>query len=237
VEKFLTLTHEAYKERFGETFSKKIEGFFTDEPQYQRWATPYTDMVAAYWKEQYGEDILDGLGLLFAIRFGGHLRICNYMIESREVSLGIFVVAERLKDRVCFFIIAAIDELHRLIVLAQVCSQEKGKNCRDHNNNRRHDSDDKAGFFLFGSGCALPRCFCNGIFNVLVIHFFHFRTPSVWMIFLRLIDFQRQIWLKKSEKSSNASQICENCRVPYIYISTNQSICKVFGQKILIARR
>ena len=33
VEKFLTLTHEAYKARFGESFSEKIEGFFTDEPR------------------------------------------------------------------------------------------------------------------------------------------------------------------------------------------------------------
>lgn len=70
VKQFLALTHEAYKERFGEQFSKKIEGFFTDEPQYQRWHTPYTDMVGRYWKEQYNEDILDGLGLLFEEKKG-----------------------------------------------------------------------------------------------------------------------------------------------------------------------
>ncbi len=70
VKQFLTLTHEAYKERFGEQFTQKIEGFFTDEPQYQRWYTPYTDMMEIYWKEQYGEDILDGLGLLFVEKNG-----------------------------------------------------------------------------------------------------------------------------------------------------------------------
>ena len=70
VKQFLTMTHEAYKERFGEKFTDKIEGFFTDEPQYQRWHTPYTDMVGKYWKGQYDEDILDGLGLLFLEKKG-----------------------------------------------------------------------------------------------------------------------------------------------------------------------
>ena len=70
VKQFLTLTHEAYKKRFGEQFAQKIEGFFTDEPQYHRWHTSYTDMMEMYWKEQYDEDILDGLGLLFVEKKG-----------------------------------------------------------------------------------------------------------------------------------------------------------------------
>lgn len=70
VQKFLTLTHEKYKERFGEAFSEKIEGFFTDEPQYYRWKTPYTDVIERYYKEEYHEDILDGLGLLFVEKEG-----------------------------------------------------------------------------------------------------------------------------------------------------------------------
>ena len=37
---FLRLTHERYREKFGEGFSEKIRGFFTDEPQYYRWNTP-----------------------------------------------------------------------------------------------------------------------------------------------------------------------------------------------------
>lgn len=70
VDQFLALTHQQYKERYGEEFTDYIEGFFTDEPQYQRWNTPYTDVVATYWAEQYGEDILDGLGLLFLEKEG-----------------------------------------------------------------------------------------------------------------------------------------------------------------------
>ena len=46
VEQFVTMTHDKYKERYGETFTDYIEGFFTDEPQYQRWNTPYTDVIA-----------------------------------------------------------------------------------------------------------------------------------------------------------------------------------------------
>ena len=70
VDKFIALTHEQYKERFGDTFAEKIEGFFTDEPQYQRWFTPYTDMLPVYFKEKFGEDILDSLGLLFVEKEG-----------------------------------------------------------------------------------------------------------------------------------------------------------------------
>lgn len=70
VDKFLDLTHRAYKKRYGKEFSKKIKGFFTDEPQYFRWDTPYTPMIAKYFKEVYNEDVLDGIGLLFAEKQG-----------------------------------------------------------------------------------------------------------------------------------------------------------------------
>ena len=41
-----------------------------DEPQYYRWGTPYTKMLAPYFQKAYGEDILDGLGLLFVEKKG-----------------------------------------------------------------------------------------------------------------------------------------------------------------------
>ncbi len=69
-EKFLNLTHREYKKRYGKDFGKKLKGFFTDEPQYFRWATAYTPMIAEYFKSEYGEDILNGLGLLFAEKEG-----------------------------------------------------------------------------------------------------------------------------------------------------------------------
>lgn len=66
VDKFLSLTHEEYKKRdkYG------LKGFFTDEPQYYRWDTPYTKVLPEYFEKNYGEDILDRLGLLFVEKDG-----------------------------------------------------------------------------------------------------------------------------------------------------------------------
>lgn len=70
VDQFIALTHEKYQAYFGEQFADMIEGFFTDEPQYYRYETPYTDVVATYYKETYNRDILDDLGLLFVEKKG-----------------------------------------------------------------------------------------------------------------------------------------------------------------------
>ncbi|MBQ1961638.1 MAG: hypothetical protein II357_00935 [Clostridia bacterium] len=70
VKKFIDLTHKAYKEQFGENFSKQIKGFFTDEPQYQRWNTPFTNVMFDYFEREYGIDLLDELGLLFVEKDG-----------------------------------------------------------------------------------------------------------------------------------------------------------------------
>lgn len=70
VEQFIEMTHEKYRVRFGKDFNKKIEGFFTDEPQYYRLKTPYTKMIRQYFKDEYNEEILDSLGLLFVEKEG-----------------------------------------------------------------------------------------------------------------------------------------------------------------------
>ena len=66
VDKFLALTHEEYKKRdnYG------LKGFFTDEPQYYRWGTPFTKVLPPYYKETYCEDVFDKLGLLFVEKNG-----------------------------------------------------------------------------------------------------------------------------------------------------------------------
>ncbi len=69
VKKFISLTHEKYKEKLGEDF-KKIKGFFTDEPQFCRNANLYPHLIESAYREEYGEDILDGLGLLFVEKKG-----------------------------------------------------------------------------------------------------------------------------------------------------------------------
>jgi len=70
VKKFIELTHEEYKRRFGDEFHKKIKGFFTDEPQYQRWKTSYSRMLPEYFKKHYNTDIFDELGLLVVKKKG-----------------------------------------------------------------------------------------------------------------------------------------------------------------------
>ena len=66
VDKFIALTHEEYKKRD----KYNLKGFFTDEPQYFRWGTPFTKVLPPYYKETYGEDIFDKLGLLFVEKDG-----------------------------------------------------------------------------------------------------------------------------------------------------------------------
>ena len=66
ITQFLEQTHEEYKKR--DTYS--LKGFFTDEPQYYRWGTPYTKVLVPYFEKEYGDDILDGIGLLFVEKEG-----------------------------------------------------------------------------------------------------------------------------------------------------------------------
>ena len=65
VEQFLASTHERYRKRFAKRFGKELRGFFTDEPQFMRGETPYTPVLAEYWKKTYREDVLDGIIALF----------------------------------------------------------------------------------------------------------------------------------------------------------------------------
>ncbi len=94
VDKFIDLTHEEYKAYIGDEFSAKIRGFFTDEPQYFRNRTPYTRVVEAYFKDKYGVDILDELGLLFVEKKGYRKFRYRYWSAMQELMLHAF--AEKL---------------------------------------------------------------------------------------------------------------------------------------------
>ena len=90
VKQFLDVTHEQYKAHFGPQFSKKIAGFFTDEPQYYRADTPYTPMIAEYFQKKYGEDILDKLGLLFVEKEGYRSFRYRYWLAMQDLMLNSF---------------------------------------------------------------------------------------------------------------------------------------------------
>lgn len=62
VDQFIALTHEQYKKN---DEVGNLRGFFTDEPQYFRWGTPFTYMLVDYFKTHYNEDVFDRIPLLF----------------------------------------------------------------------------------------------------------------------------------------------------------------------------
>ena len=61
---FIRFTHEEYAKRFGEKFGKELKGFFTDEPQYANGGIPWSESLIDAFREDYGQDIRDGLCLL-----------------------------------------------------------------------------------------------------------------------------------------------------------------------------
>ena len=74
IQEFLRLTHEAYRRSFGGSLTGKIEGFFTDEPNFcdffasftkDRPWLPWTACFADYFSAQRGYDICPYLPYLF----------------------------------------------------------------------------------------------------------------------------------------------------------------------------
>ncbi len=70
VDAFIAETHEQYKQKLGASFQKSLQGFFTDEPQYYRARQAYSKTLPDHFQRTYGEDIFDGLGLLFVKKKG-----------------------------------------------------------------------------------------------------------------------------------------------------------------------
>ena len=85
-QKFIKATHEEYKKRVG--FGKHMPGFFVDEPQYYRWATPWSNTMPAQFMSRYGYDVLDRLPALF-VDFEGaeefrwdYYRLCHELFTK-----------------------------------------------------------------------------------------------------------------------------------------------------------
>ncbi len=80
-QKFIAATHEEYKKRVG--FGKTMPGFFVDEPQYYRYATPWSDHMPQEFSARWGYDVFGKLPALF-IDFEGaeefrwdYYRLCH----------------------------------------------------------------------------------------------------------------------------------------------------------------
>ena len=87
-EKFIKETHEKYKEKLGDDFGKAMPGFFTDEPQYYRYATPYSKYMDKWFKEEYGYSVFDALPALFTDFDGyrSYLYDYNKMLHRKFMS-------------------------------------------------------------------------------------------------------------------------------------------------------
>lgn len=90
VDQFIEQTHKKYKCELSDEFSTIMSGFFTDEPQYQRWHHPYTRVLPDYFQEKYQEDILDGLGYMFVEKKGYRAFRYKYWICMQELMLSAF---------------------------------------------------------------------------------------------------------------------------------------------------
>lgn len=64
-EQFIAATYEPYYERFAPRFGRELVGFFTDEPQYYRYATPISAVTEEEFEKTYGEELKSGLLYLF----------------------------------------------------------------------------------------------------------------------------------------------------------------------------
>ena len=70
VDAFINETHKRYKREIKD-LSENIVGFFTDEPLYcEQDGLPFPTKIREYFAELYGEDVYDGLGLLFSEQAG-----------------------------------------------------------------------------------------------------------------------------------------------------------------------
>jgi len=77
VQRFIEVTHEAYRRTIGDAFGQRVPGIFTDEPNYGRamgevsfaglkgWAVPWTCGLPRTFAERYGYDILAELPWIF----------------------------------------------------------------------------------------------------------------------------------------------------------------------------
>lgn len=90
-EKFIQATHEEYKRRVGADFGGVMPGFFTDEPQYYRWATPYSRSLPAKFRDKYGYAVSDALPALFWDFDGASALRYDYYLLLHELFMNCFI--------------------------------------------------------------------------------------------------------------------------------------------------
>ncbi len=88
---FIEKTHEVYKREFGDHFGSTMPGFFTDEPQYYRWGTPWSDTFRTVFRERFGYDVLTSLPALFLDYDGAEEFRYDYHLLLHECFINNFI--------------------------------------------------------------------------------------------------------------------------------------------------
>lgn len=109
IQKFVEVTHEAYKREIGDKFGKSVPAIFTDEPQFTHKTTlrfpdvpndvtlPWTDDLPDTFAAAYGEDLMAHLPELFwelprgkvsTIRYHYHDHACERFTDALARTLG-----------------------------------------------------------------------------------------------------------------------------------------------------
>lgn len=109
IEKFVEVTHEAYKREIGDKFGKSVPAIFTDEPQFTHKTTlrfpdvpndvtlPWTDDLPETFANAYGEDLMAHLPELFwelpkgkvsTVRYHYHDHACERFTDALARTLG-----------------------------------------------------------------------------------------------------------------------------------------------------
>ncbi len=102
VERFIELTHEAYRRRVGDEFGKTIPGIFTDEPNYRH--VPWTEALPRIFQERNGYDLVENLLWVFfqgqglSVPGGGDYRKVRYDFWSTVTDLYVTNFSRRIYE-------------------------------------------------------------------------------------------------------------------------------------------
>ncbi len=88
---FIDCLHERYARELGEDFGTRMPGFFTDEPQYYRYATPWSDTFLQTFPEKYGYDVRELLPAMFLDLEGAEKFRYDYYSLCHESFYGHFM--------------------------------------------------------------------------------------------------------------------------------------------------
>lgn len=88
---FLEITHADYRAHTGKDFGGAMPGFFTDEPQYYRYATPWSKVLPGAFREKYGYDIFSALPAMFIDFDGAEEFRYDYYLLCHQLFINHFV--------------------------------------------------------------------------------------------------------------------------------------------------